>query len=167
MIRRLTNAEMVQAFGDPAAYLHQDGTVDRAWEQMLVFAELPAPLPLSWNRTVLVRRFRCHRLVRQPFEGAFQRTFNDPEAWKSIDDFGGCYLFRTNRRNPRELSRHSWGTAVDLDVADNQQGDKTPEMHPKVIEAFELEGFLWGGRFSGASIDGMHLEFADLSRLAR
>jgi hypothetical protein len=165
-LKRLTIEEMVAAFGNPWPYVHSDGTVDPDWERKILgYATMPAPLPLSWDKTRQVARFKCHKRLVLRFEAAFQKIHVNPYVWDTIGDFGGCYAFRTNRKNHRLLSMHAWAAAIDIDVADNQQGDTTPEVHPDVIAAFESEGFAWGGFFAGSAVDGMHFEFADLSRL--
>lgn len=157
-LRRMTFDETVAQYGDPRPYVHSDGTVDPEWERRIVsYATLPAPLLLSWDHSRSVTRFKCHRLLVQFFQDAFRKVYVDPEAWATLGDFGGCYAFRANRKNPRALSMHSWAAAVDVDVADNGQGHK-PEMHPAVVAAFESEGFIWGGRFHGDAVDGMHFE---------
>lgn len=169
MLKRLTFEEMVGAFGDPRPHMLASGVVGASWEaSILAFGNLPAPLPLSFLPGVSVRRFRSHRRLVHRFEAAFRDIFNDPEVWQSWADggFGGVYEFRANRRNPRVLSAHAFGAAVDGDVADNYQG-KAPRVHPRLEEIMERHGFLWGGRFKGAAVDGMHFEFADLGGLVQ
>jgi hypothetical protein len=65
-------------------------------------------------------------------------------------------------RDPRRgLSLHTWGIAIDLNVAGNQVG--TPgTMDPRVMRIFERWGFAWGGRWSVP--DPMHFELAALAR---
>jgi D-alanyl-D-alanine carboxypeptidase len=166
MIEQLTMQQVKANFGDPWHWITFDGHVLPEWEtSILSLAKLPAELPLSWEPHKKVGIFRCHKRLVRLFERALSSIYYDaPDAWATIDDFGGCYAFRANRRDRRRLSMHSWGIAIDLDVADNPQG-APGEMHPKIIEAFESYGFLWGGRFSGKSCDPMHMEFADLSKL--
>lgn len=94
----------------------------------------------------MVARFRCHRLLVSAFEGSLAAAHAVSEAWQTVNDFGGCYAFRANRRNRARLSTHCWGAAIDLDVCDNPQG-REPRVHPAVIRAFEDRGFIWGGRF--------------------
>jgi len=164
-MRPLGRPDIVRLFGDPVPHIGPDGLIMRSWEQSILdSAELPAPLPLSWNRAVEVRRFKCHRLLVPHFEAALKRIFQSPEAWASIGDFGGCYAYRAQRGTRDTLSTHCWGIAIDLDVADNPMGG-APRVHERTIESFEMEGFLWGGRFAGKRRDPMHFEFADPSKL--
>lgn len=157
MLTRLTDEQVVAAFGDPAPYLREGGIrVD--WETVILdFVELPAPLALSWNPQVRVARFRAHRRLAAAWAAALAAAHAVPECWGQIGDFGGCYMFRANRKNPRALSRHCWGAAIDLDVTDNPQG-KEPHVASGLVEVMEAHGFTWGGYFHGAAVDGMHFE---------
>lgn len=165
-MKPLTYAETVRVFGNPEPYLLADGFgVNQEWEsKTLAWAGLPRALPLAWDRSRLVKRFRCHAMLVEHFEAAFDAIAKDPRAWETINDFGGCYNFRANRSNAKALSMHSWGAAIDLDVCDNPRG-REPLVHPVVVNAFNLQGFLWGGLFKGKQLDGMHFEFADVDRL--
>ncbi len=157
-LRPLTLDETIEAFGDPRPLIREDGTVTPAWEfNILGWCNLPAPLPLSWNKSQMVSKFRCHRLVVTPLEAALKAIFEMPEAWETVGDFGGCYAWRMQRGSRTHLSKHCWGLAIDLDVSDNPQGAQ-PDIHPAVIAAFEAQGFYWGGNFKGARVDGMHFE---------
>jgi hypothetical protein len=166
VVRRPLNFEvMVAVFGDPRLFIGADGHISEAWpNKILGMAQLPAPLPLSWDRTKEVRRFRCHRYLVGHFERALAAIHDDETACGTVNDFGGCYAFRMVRGSRLVPSAHSWGAAIDLDVLDNPQG-RAPVVHPTVIEAFEAEGFLWGGNFKGKRRDGMHFEFSDIERL--
>lgn len=151
----LTDSQVVAAFGDPAEYVHGDGTVDRAWEDAILgMVHLPAPLPLAWNPAVSVTRFRCHKLVAARVRAALELIYLRPEAWASLTDFGGCYCWRPRRGNPAELSRHSWGIALDFDAA-----HRGVNIHLDVIQTFEQQGFEWGGYWHEP--DPMHFECAD------
>lgn len=66
----------------------------------------------------------------------------------------------------RGLSSHTWGIAIDLNVAWNGYGN-VPAAHGvhgsvrQLVAIFESEGFAWGGYFEPLSIcDGMHFELA-------
>ena len=52
-------------FGDIFAYLRSDHTLDPRWEAtQLSVISLPFPLALSWDRSRLVERMTCHRLLQ-------------------------------------------------------------------------------------------------------
>jgi hypothetical protein len=74
-----------------------------------------------------------------------------------ITSFGGCFEYRP-QRNGSKLSSHSWGIAIDLNTATNQQGTQG-DMDADVVEIFRAAGFEWGGSWQGARRDPMHFQF--------
>jgi D-alanyl-D-alanine carboxypeptidase len=62
----------------------------------------------------------------------------------------------------RNLSRHSWGAAIDINPSTNRYGT-TPTMDERVVDVFRRHGFAWGGTFPIA--DGMHFEFIGKPRI--
>ena len=82
------------------------------------------------------------------------------DGW-GVSNYGGAYNYRLMRGSSR-LSMHSYGCAVDLDPDRNGMGDTTPHFAkvPEVVGAFEAEGWVWGGHWSGKSCDGMHFQAA-------
>ncbi len=147
----LTDAQVVAAFGDPAPYVRPDGSIDGIWETVILgTVELPAPLPLSWDRRHTVTRLRVHRRLVGAFTAAFSACHANPEAWASLGDVGGAYAWRP-QRGAKRLSRHGWAIAVDLDVADNQLGG-TATMRPVVITAFHDKSFTFIMKTPPASV---------------
>jgi hypothetical protein len=160
----LTDAQVVATFGDPTPYIRSDGSIDEAWATaQLATCELPAPLPLSWDRAHTVSRLRVHRKLVGHFRRALEAVHASSAAWASLGDTGGVYAWRP-QRGAKRLSRHCWGIAIDLDVADNPLGAKVAKMHPAVVAAFRAQGFEWGGSWRSRK-DPMHFEFTDLARL--
>lgn len=77
------------------------------------------------------------------------------------DQYDGSY-------NPRSIrgghspSMHSYGAAIDWDAKDNQQ-HSTHHLFTNdspLIKRFKEEGWVWGGDWSVASIDAMHVQAA-------
>ena len=104
------------------------------------------------------------------FRGREGQGFNatlcrDGKPVAHVDDAacGGCYNWRTQRMAAHKRSRHSWGIAIDINVADNPFMG-TPQMPPAIVLAFKSAGFAWGGDFIHRP-DGMHFEFADPARI--
>jgi hypothetical protein len=171
---RLTGQQLADAFGDPRPYMLANGTVAGSWERRIIgYAELPSPLPLSWDKTQSVKHFKCHRLLVPAFTAAMVDVYADQEVWATVNDFGGCYEFRVKRRpgvalaqlvGLDRLSTHAWGAGIDLDAIDNPQ-HAAPKAHPRLPVIMAAHGFLWGGTFAGDALDPMHWEFADLGRL--
>jgi hypothetical protein len=67
--------------------------------------------------------------------------------------------------NFKYLSNHSWGLAVDFDAEDNPMTTDTHAKHEmvkavmdKVLAPYRGR-FIWGGNYSGARKDYMHVEF--------
>lgn len=156
MLRRLRNDELVNTYGDPSRFLQGDGSISASWKlAMMDTFKLPAPLPLSWGGTA--SRVSCHKKVVHTLNAIFQDIFADKEAWNSINDYGGCYEFRRNRNNPKDLSLHSWGLAVDLDTRDNPNKQSVKgKMHPNIVAIFRKYGWLWAPDFG--TDDPMHFE---------
>lgn len=105
-----------------------------------------------------------HRLARPHFEAVFaeiERQGFDEDLLTC----GGTFVPRHISQNVlKPLSSHSWGIAIDLNVAWNGYG-KIParigeqgSLH-RVVPIFNAHGFAWGGHF-GSAADGMHFELA-------
>jgi hypothetical protein len=132
-------------------------TIDPAWiNTHLVEIEIPLLAP-NRPRSALV-----HKLAAPRFEAMF-------ENWRAADLLGrivtedGTFVARYKRGSLTELSRHSWGLAIDLNASQNLQGHVAAhigqlgcvrELVPGAIAA----GFFWGGHFHHG--DPMHFEVA-------
>lgn len=153
-MRQYTNDEMFKLYGVP----NQDGSY-------LATASMPFPLLLSWDKSVQVNKIRCHHLEVDRVECIFadilaQYGYEDIDRL-GINLFGGCFNFRA-MRGGSSWSRHSWGTAIDLDPARNllKENHTTarfarPEYAP-MIDIFESHGWLSLGRTK--DYDWMHFE---------
>jgi len=164
--RTLTDDEMKKVFGDFNEYLNIDGNINATWERkILTYIPLPKSLPLAWNKSVRVHRISCHFLIADFLQKALEEISKHQSVWDTINDYGGVYSFRMQRESG-SVSRHSWATAIDLDVGDNPF-KAIPNVHPRIVEIFLKNGFLWGGSdiFPEGRKDGMHFEFADLSKI--
>jgi hypothetical protein len=134
----------------PAAggFLH----VDRKWEGAHI---VDAPVPILGH-------VRCNSAIVPQLRGALGEIERQGLA-HLIDpsEYGGCFVPKFIRNNPASaVSHHTWGIAVDLNVAQNPFGH-TPHMDPRIVQIFERWGFIWGGRFLVP--DGMHFEFVRFS----
>ena len=142
---------MVKAtFGEFAAVPHPDGsiTTDRAWRAKNVISR---SVPILGEIT-------CHRGLFPQLERAMQQALDAGLAF-TIDpgDFGGCYGPRFIDSNPGgRLSHHSWGIAIDFNVAQNRPGTP-PDLDRRFVRIMEANGFTWGGRW--LIPDGMHFEW--------
>jgi hypothetical protein len=82
-----------------------------------------------------------------------------------LKDIGGTWTWRRIARS-RNLSAHAWGIAIDINVERSAYWRWTPRGEPlkwqnripqEVVDAFEAEGFIWGGRW--VHYDTMHFEY--------
>ena len=91
-----------------------------------------------------------------------------PETRGYILPTAGTFFWRTVKGSPR-LSAHSFAIAVDLNVkkgiywqwvkaGSEAMVERVRTAYPQaVVEAFEAEGFIWGGKW--AAFDLMHFEY--------
>lgn len=131
----------------------------------LVSLELPYPMRLSWDKAIKVNRMQCHKLVKDKLHAIFTDILAKYGKEKiqelGIDIFGGCFAFRT-MRGGTELSRHSWGIAIDLDPERNKLKEtaKTARFarteYKDMIDIFYKHGFVSLGREK--NYDWMHFE---------
>lgn len=146
----LPQLHIKSTFGEFAAAPLSDGriTVQPSWHAKNVT-----------SRTVpILGRITCHRGLFPQLDQALQQVVDEGLGF-TIDpqDFGGCYSPRFIDSNPGgRLSHHSWGIAIDLNVAQNRPGTR-PDLDPRLVRVFEDNGFTWGGRWLVP--DGMHFEW--------
>ena len=112
--------------------------------------------------------FRVHRRIEAPFRRVAARLDDAARAGKSIDRFfrspGGTFNWRFIA-GTKQLSMHSWGIAIDLDPSVGHYWRNEPEakrvwknsVPQAIVDAFEAEGFIWGGRWF--HYDTMHFEY--------
>lgn len=137
-------------FGEFSAEPHPNGTITTQpqWRNKnIVSRELP-----------ILGEITCHRGLFPQLHQAMQQTLDAGLAF-TIDpgDFGGCYGPRFIDSNPGgRLSHHSWGIAIDFNVAQNRPGTP-PDLDRRFVRIMENNGFTWGGRW--LIPDGMHFEW--------
>ena len=153
----ITTAQLNKKYGVP----NQTGA------GYLITITLPFPLYTSWSNEK-VTRIQCHKLIANNLLAVFDELLAYYGADKihelGIDRYGGCFNYRLMRGSETTLSRHSWGTAIDLDPNRNllKETSKTarfarPEYKP-MIDIFYKHGFLSLGREK--DYDWMHFEIA-------
>lgn len=147
--------DLRSVYGDPTSHVRDDGSIAPEWERRVTEGRVrfPAPLPLSWAPSQLVRGFSCHPLVADRYQSAFDEVHRRG-YWHLLEDFGGCYNWRT-ARGLTKLSTHAWGIAIDVAVGRNPLGAR-PTLDGRIVAIFEDHGFQWGGRWSRP--DGMHFQ---------
>lgn len=149
----LTGGAVADAVGSFTYVPQPDGTIDI--EDSWVAANIvTAEVPILGNVT-------CHRVVVPQLRAAMQELVDaDLADLIRPEQYGGCWVPRFIGRDPtRGLSLHSWGIALDFNVATNQMGT-VGDMDPRVVETMARWGFAWGGTWSDP--DPMHFELAAL-----
>jgi hypothetical protein len=146
----LPQVRVKELFGEFAAAPRPDGTLapDPVWVRANV----------RTARVPILGEIRCHRLV-VPLVRAALEDLAARNLGHLVDraDYGGCYYPRFIASDPGTgLSHHSWGIAIDVNVSQGLPG-RQPTIDPRVVEAFEAQGFKWGGEF--LIPDGTHFEF--------
>ena len=69
---------------------------------------------------------------------------------------GGCWNPRLVRFGTGQLSAHTWGIAIDINVDVNPLG-ASPVQDPRLVDIMTQHGFVWGGTFLRP--DGAHFEW--------
>jgi len=152
---RLVGGSVATAVGSFRYRWFADGRVvpDRDWVNARIRTEL----------VPILGRVTCHRVMLPQLRGAL-REIVDSGLAASIDpsDYGGCYAPRFIGRDPsRGLSLHTWGIAIDLNVATNQVGT-IGALDRRVVRILNRWGFSWGGTWRMP--DPMHFQLAALRR---
>jgi hypothetical protein len=143
-------------YGNPyaAGWLHANTT------------EVKCPWPLRVEEgvrsTILIHK-KCAESLTRVLNAVWDRCNHDPHviAENKYDVFDGSYNLRPMRGSSR-ISMHSYAIAIDFDADENEfHGPKhtfTPESI--LVQEFEKESWVWGGRWSTGSKDWMHFQAA-------
>ncbi|HSQ65938.1 MAG TPA: M15 family metallopeptidase [Polyangiaceae bacterium] len=115
--------------------------------------------------------FMVHRKIAEPLRRVAARVASamkeDASLARFFDSPGGTFNWR-RIAGTDTLSMHSWGIAIDLDTGRsnywrNETTREDAPVHwknhypPSLVDAFEAEGFVWGGRWY--HFDTMHFEY--------
>lgn len=159
----LNTSQMKRQFGAFEYTAKNDGSIviQGNWEkENIVTIEIPH---LSTLPPYFPKKIKVHKLAAQQFLNLFA-------AWEKaglsslIISYSGCYNPRLVRGG-NDLSRHSWGTAFDINAEWNGLNVVPPKRGEKgsVLDLVKIAneyGFYWGGHFQ--RLDGMHFEIAQL-----
>lgn len=132
------------------------------WEkENIVTVTLPAGSRLSRNGIVTTR---FHKAGAAQLKSLWEEWQEDG-LLDRILTFDGAFVPRFQRNSSTTLSNHSWGTAFDINAAQNPLGAEParpgqPGCVYELVPAALRNGFYWGGHFSRK--DGMHFELAKI-----
>ncbi|MEO7350860.1 MAG: M15 family metallopeptidase [Marmoricola sp.] len=147
----LTGGSVSKAVGSFNYRANPDGTVtpDPSWVAAKITTQvMPIIGPVTGNRVMLPQ-----------LRAALNEVVVDKLS-SSIYHYDGCYVPRFIAHDPSKgLSFHTFGTAIDLNAADNGRGG-AGKMDRRVVAIFEKWGFSWGGNWNYT--DPMHFELAKL-----
>jgi hypothetical protein len=98
-------------------------------------------------RVPILGHVTCNRALI-PHVRAVMRDLERHGLARLVDpsQYGGCFNARAIRGSSSELSRHSWGAAIDINVGSNPLGSRGHQ-DPRLVAAFARHGFTWGGRW--------------------
>ena len=132
----------------------------------LVRVKLPYPMKLAWEPQTRVNYISCHKMIATSLLAALSEVLATYGMVRisalNLDVFGGCFNYR-KKRNGTTLSSHSWGIAIDLDPANNQNSWRSDKAifarseYKQFIDIMYKHGFYSYGREIGR--DYMHFEF--------
>jgi len=164
------DTEWYEVFGNPGA-----GSLDRQWfnENIVELHQIHGnALPFIPQHLYI----KSHRYVEPYVREALRRT--EVAVPSFVIERFGSYNYRHKGNNPRrDLSRHAFGAAFDINPTQNSArrfsnpdekpvpwSDEWHQIWPDersvsrgLVEAFESTGFTWGGRWSNPC-DPMHFQ---------
>ena len=148
-------------YGDPG------DTPDQwaAWEKEYL-VDVPCPWPLNMDNVVVTKiriNKKCADSLTRVLNNIWDATAHSLSAIQTLryNLFSGSYNQRPIRGGTMR-SMHGYGAAIDWDDQDNQQH----ALHhlftdsSLLIVKFKEENWIWGGDWSPASIDAMHVQAA-------
>jgi hypothetical protein len=155
-------AECNQVYGDPRG---AGDTYSPAWAAQNL-THVPCPWVLMFG-THHVPFITIHRLVApsltRVLASIWDAVGNDQSAIESLhyNRYSGSFNFRP-MRGGHSLSMHSYGVALDWDAEENPQHSTTHlfQSDSLIVTKFKDENWIWGGDWSGTSIDAMHFQAA-------
>jgi hypothetical protein len=127
-----------------------------------------APLfEVTWPKKALVTRtFFAHPVHVQPtvaeaLARVEKKLAGDPSLAPFFEKLGGTFNDRKIAGTER-TSAHAWGIAIDINPAKSnywrwEKGGWKNAIPQKIVDAFEDQGFIWGGRWY--HFDTMHFEY--------
>lgn len=160
--------DLATFYGNPDT--NHDGSPDTVWEaRNLVLVTPPFRIVAAWDVSKVLRGVRVHARVAPSLDRVYNDVwtrFGRSQSRIEATGFhlcGGGYSFRM-KRGGTTLSTHSYGCAVDHNPAANPMGIVWRAGHNmmalEIVDAFESEKWVWGGRWQGRSADAMHFQAA-------
>jgi hypothetical protein len=152
---------------DAVAFYGDPSTNNAGWQAAnLVTVFVPWHMFMG---TTPIAKIRIHVKCATSLGEILDRAWRDiGRDQKLADEYGwsqysGSYNYRPIRGSKR-LSMHAFGCAIDFDASHNQLHSSATDKigftaADPLVKAFEAEGWVWGGRWTGRS-DPMHFQAA-------
>jgi D-alanyl-D-alanine carboxypeptidase-like protein len=93
----------------------------------------------------VIGRVTCNRALI-PDLRAVMRELQRRGLAGLVHDYDGCFVARPIRGSASELSRHTWGAAIDINASSNSLGSRGHQ-DPRLVAAFAHHHFTWGGHW--------------------
>ncbi len=149
--------EIVAMYGAIRDYIKEDGTLKSGWvRERASYVHCPWDCRLSWDKDVRVTRFQVHAYIREDFQFVIN-TIDREGLGNLLPFYGGGFAFRPKRGVEGQYSLHAFIAGWDFNPETNRLGE-IGDMDPRIVEIFELNDYVWGGRFSRP--DWMHFQKA-------
>ena len=135
-------------FGQFAAHVEPQGAlrIDPSWiASHIASAHVPILGTVRCNRNLIPTLRASLRYLQRSGLASLVRP----------SEYRGCFV-PSLIPGSAEISHHTWGSALDVNVNANWLG-QTPHQDPRLVGDFVRHGFVWGGRFLVP--DGMHFEY--------
>lgn len=134
--------------------------------QKIVESHLKPIIWLDGNQILFNSKNGAHAALKRVKLHLKQAIKKDPKLLAYLQNIGGTYKWRKISQTNR-LSAHSFGIAIDINVAKSHYWlwdlkqktfrNNLQDIPLEIIQAFEKEGFIWGGRWW--HYDTMHFEY--------
>jgi hypothetical protein len=166
----MTNVWPLQA--DCNAFYGNPGNIPAQWAawEAANLVDVPCPWVIRFidgNTITPVKAIRIHKKCADSLKvvlgSIWDAVGHDQSAIETLhyDHYSGSYNQRPMRGGSMR-SMHGFGAAIDFDAEDNAQHAMKHlfQSNSVIVAKFEAEGWVWGGRWSPASIDAMHFQAA-------
>ena len=127
---------------------------------------VPCPWVLMMGNTqvpFIVIHKKCADSLSRVLASMWDAVGKDQGAIETLhyNRYSGSFVYRP-MRGGIALSMHSYGVAIDWDAEENPQHSTTHlfKEDSLIVAKFKAENWIWGGDWSGTSIDAMHFQAA-------
>src|SRR4051812_4212928 len=141
-----TMAAKVAFYGDPRG----PHGVNETWFSNNVVRVIPPWKMLYANKPIVSISFhkKCADALSAALDDIWKACGKDQKTVEKngLQEYGGSFAYRLIR-GASTISNHSFAIAIDLAPSGNALGVKKGTMPDFAVEAFDKQGFRWGGRY--------------------